>query len=136
MNKHITLPDNHTRSLSVTASVVERTLNEMENLLRSKGVDALTSKTNVSYSDEQRRHMLKKVDEMRKANEELVRTFGLRRDEHREEQVIKAALSHLWVILVDSTAKGMRGFGHLAPELGREVDARIQKLLNILKDFQ
>lgn len=136
MSKTIKLPANHHRSLSVTAETVERTLDELELVLQSKGIEHLTSKITPSYSDETRQELLAAVAEMRKANEEMVRAFDLQKHERKEARILRAAISHLWVILSDSTAKGMRGFGPLSPDLASEVNKHVHRLLDLLKQFE
>ena len=136
MSKTIKLPSNHHRSLSVTAQTVERTLDELELILRSKGIVNLTSRITASYSEETRGELLAAIAEMRNANEEMVHTFKLQRQEREEAKILRAAISHLWVILSDSTAKGMRGFGPLSPELASEVNKHVHRLLDLLKQFE
>jgi hypothetical protein len=136
VSKSIKLPPNHHRSLSVTAQTVERTLDELELILRSKGFENLTSKITASYSEETRGEILAAIAEMRKANEEMVHAFKLQKHERDEARILRAAIAHLWVILSDSTAKGMRGFGPLSPELAPEVDSYIHRLLILLKEFR
>ena len=136
MSKPIKLPANHHRSLSVTARTVEQTLDELDLILRSKGVENLTSKIAISYSEETREELLAAIAEMKKANEEMVRMFNLKKQERDEARILRASASHLWVILSDSTSQGMRGFGGLAPELAAEVDNHIHRLLMLLKKLQ
>ena len=76
------------------------------------------------------------IAEMRNANEEMVHTFKLQRQEREEAKIFRAAIAHLWVILSDSTAKGMRGFGPLSPELASEVNNHVHRLLDLLKQFE
>lgn len=136
MSKSIKLPANHHRSLSVTAETVERTLDELELILRSRGIEHLTSKITPSYSDEVRQELLAAVAKMRTANEDMVRAFELQKHERKEAKILRAAINHLWVILSDSTSKGMRGFGALSPEIASEVDRHVHRLLTVLKEFR
>lgn len=81
MSRTIKLPPNHHRGLSVTARTVERTLDELELIRRSRGVEKLTSRITASYSEETRGELLAAIAEMRKANEEMVHTFRLQKHE-------------------------------------------------------
>ena len=136
MSKTVKLPPNYLRSLSVTAQFVERTLDELEVTLRSRGIEKLTSKVTASYAEDTREKLLDAISTMRKANEEMVRTFELRKHERDEARILRASISHLWVILSDSTSRGMRGFGQISPELAAEVDQNIHRLLELLKEFE
>jgi len=132
MRKTIKLPSNQHRSLSVTAQTIEQTLDELEAILRSRGIERLTSRVRASYSDRSRQDLLDAISEMRKVNEEMVCTFQLQKTEREEARILRAAIAQLWTILVDSTSKGMRGFGNLSPELARELDRHVERLLVLL----
>jgi (p)ppGpp synthase/HD superfamily hydrolase len=136
VSKTVKLPPNHHRSLSVTAQFVERTLDELELILRSRGIDKLTSKVATSYSEETREELLAAISKMRTANEEMVRTFELQKQVRDEAKILRASIAHLWVILSDSTSKGMRGFGALSPELASEMDEYVNRLLVLLRECQ
>lgn len=136
MSKTVKLPPNHHRSLSVTAQTVEQTLDELELILRSRGAENLTSRIAVSYSEETREELLAAIAEMKKANEEMVRMFNLKKHERDEARILRASASHLWVVLSDSTSQGMRGFGGLPPDLADEVDNHIHRLLMLLKKLR
>jgi hypothetical protein len=135
MTKKPTLPENYHRSLSVTAHMVEETLDKLENILRAKRVEKLTSRVTTSYSEEERQRLLHIISKMRKVNEEFVQLFALSQTESDEAHILGASITHLWTILVDSTAKGMKGFGPLAPHLAREVDKHVDRLLAVLDEF-
>jgi hypothetical protein len=136
VRKTIKLPPNHHRSLSATAQAVERTLDQLQSILQCKGIEKLTSRVRASYSDRSRQDLLDAILEIRKANEEMVRTFELQKSERDEARIVRAAITHLWVILSDSTSKGMRGFGPLSPELASEVNKHVHRLLDLLKQFE
>jgi hypothetical protein len=136
LSKTIKLPANHHRSLSVTAQNVEQTLDELEFILRSRGAEYLTSRITATYSEVTREELLVAITKMREANEEMVRTFKLQKHERDEARILRAATSHLWVILSDSTSRGMRGFGDLPPELASEVDNHVNRLMMLLKEIR
>ncbi len=127
------IPENHRNSLSVTARTIEKSLDEMEELLSRGGVHKLTYTVHSSYTDDERQSILGTIRELRKANEEMVNDLGLKREERKEEQIIRARVTHLWTILVDSTSRGMRGFGVLPTAPARMIDQHIDRLLKILQ---
>jgi len=135
MSGRINLPPNHRRSLSATAQLVENALDELESVLGRQGREKLTSRVKVTYSNEDRDRFLRTVAAMRLANEELVRDFGLDQKESTEKQIVQSSTAYLWTILRNSTSRGMRGFGELPPDSAREVDRRINQLLNLLEQF-
>jgi hypothetical protein len=131
----IKLPDNHRRGLSVTAQMVEQTLDEMEALLRSRGNGKLTSKIESTYSENDRQRLLIAISEMRQANAEMFRELNLEPSHYTEDHIITAKNTHMWTILVDSTSQGLRGFGDLSPAMIEAVDLHIKRLLRLLKEI-
>jgi hypothetical protein len=129
------IPENHRRSLSVTARTIEKSLDEMEELLSRGDVHKLTYTVHSSYTDDERQSILEIIRELRKANEEMVNDLGLRSEERKEVQIIQARVAHLWTILVDSTSRGMKGFGVLSKDHAREVDQHVEKLLNLIQQL-
>lgn len=135
MTRKPSLPDSHHRSLSVTARSIEDTLDKLENILRSRGVQKVTSTVTTSYSDEERERLLQIIAKMRKLNEEFVQHFALSKAESDEAAILGASIAHLWTILADSSSKGMRGYGPLPPHLARELNAYVDRLLAVLDEF-
>jgi hypothetical protein len=133
--RYAVLPANHQRILSVTARTVEETVDELEPLLRSRGIERLTTKVTVSFSQKKRETLLLKLDALRKANAELVNHFELTRSIVDEEQIVSAALVNLWTILIDSTAKGTKGYGQLEPDVAAELDLYVGRLLAIIDEL-
>jgi len=129
----IRLPDNHRRSLSVTARMVEQTLEEMEELLRNRGEGRLTSKIEPTYSEPERARLLAAISEMRQANAEMFQTLSLEPSRYAEDHIITAKNAHLWTILVDSKSRRLKGLGELPADLARTVDVHVNRLLELLK---
>ncbi len=132
LTKSIQLPPDHRRILSVTARTVEDTVDELEQLLRVRGIERLTTAVKPLYSDEKRERLLASLAALRRANEELVRKFDLPRSVVAEDQIVSASLVNLWTILVDSTAKGTKGYGKLEPDVAAKLDESIGKLLAVV----
>lgn len=135
MTKRTLLPEPHLRVLSATARRVEDTLDRLETMLRSRGIKKLTSTVRSSYSDEERQRLLDSIATMRRVNEEFINACGLVKTELDEARILGAAITHLWTILVDSTSKGMRGFGPLSSPVAKEVDKHMSRLLAVLNEF-
>jgi len=124
---------NHRRTLSVTARTIEKSLDELENIILQAGKQKLTYTVRSSYSSDQRQNILGTIAELKDANEEMVKSLGLQRELKDENQILRATATHLWTILIDSTSHGMRGYGMLPQEAAREIDVHVKKLLKILQ---
>ncbi|MEX1139909.1 MAG: hypothetical protein WEF53_11255 [Bacteroidota bacterium] len=135
MGEKTKLPDNFRRGLSTTAQTVERALDEMEKILSINNEQAGIKILRV-YDDVQRRKFLNAVAEMREANIQMIKTFSLESSPRSESRMIGAKAAHLWTVLVDSTAKGLRGFGDIPEEQARQIDFHVNTLLQKLKHIK
>ena len=129
------LPENYRRGLSVTAQTVERVLDEMENVLISNDNEKVTARILKTYDAGERARLLKAIAEMREVNGRMVQNLGLEPFRRSESQILGAKAAHLWTVLVDSTAKGLRGFGELSEDHAKRIDFHINSLLQKLKDL-
>ena len=77
--------------------------------------------------------MLGAIADMRQANTEMILHLGLSSSHIREDQILNARISHMWVVLCDSTSKGLKGFGGLPPSLAQVIDDHVNELLELLK---
>ena len=129
------LPPSHRRSLSVTARIVEDSLDEIEKVLTKKERSKSSHRITDSFDETTRQKILTSVGRLRDANEEMFRTLHLEPNVFSETQIVRARLVHLWAVLRDSKAKGLKRFGELPAEAAQEVDKNIENLLTILKDL-
>lgn len=116
--------------------MIEQTLDEMEELLRDHGPDKLTLKIKRSYSEDERVRLLTIISKMRDANARMFRELNLEPSLYTEDRVISARITHMWTILVDSKARGMKGFGELSSEQATTIDAQVDALLTLLDELQ
>ncbi len=133
------LPPNHRRSLSVTANVVEESLEELERILATPGMQGASYRITPSYTAEERQVMLGLIRKVRAANAEMVGALGLEPRAVLESQILRGQLTHLWTVLVDSRSDGMKGFGKLPAPAARAVDHHVNRLLadlQALEQFQ
>ena len=129
------LPASHRRSLSVTARIVEDSLDEIEKVLTKKGGSKSSHRTTESLDEGTRQKILATVTRLREANDEMFRTLYLEPNVFSETQIVQARIVHLWTVLRDSRSKGLKRFGELAPEEAAEVDKHVDSLLGILKEI-
>jgi len=129
------LPASHRRSLSVTARIVEDSLDEIEKVLTKKERSKSSHRVTDSFDDATRVNILAVVGKLREANEEMFRSLRLEPNVLSETQIVRARIVHLWAVLRDSKSKGLRRFGELPPDTAAEVDRNVDSLLGILKEL-
>ena len=127
------LPANHRRSLSVTANMVDKTLDELEQLFSSAGVSRGILRIKETYSQEERESFLRAMRRMRRANAEMVQDLGLEPSVLLDMQIFRAKTSYLWRVLIDSQSGAMKGFGELPPDAAVAIDQHVARLLDLLK---
>lgn len=136
MNDAIIIPENHRRSLSATAQLIDQTLDELEELLRDRKKESVASHLEQSYSVEERRRLLTAIAALRSANHDVFIALHLQATLRIEAQIVRAKNAYLWTVLMDSKANGMRGFGDLTEEQATLIDTHVDKLLKLLKEIQ
>jgi hypothetical protein len=128
------LPSSHRRSLSVSARIVEDSLDEIEKVLTKKERQKSSRRVTDSLDEATRQKMLGTVAKLRESNDEMFRSLHLEPNVFSETQIVRSRIVHLWAVLRDSRSKGLRRFGELPADAAAEVDKNIDNLLGILKE--
>ena len=130
MSKKVRLSENHTRSLSSSLIVVEKSLLELETMLKMqhnsccnvlmKDVDDKTIETNISAIQEAKNYIC-----------ELAEKYGTSKDKSSLQRVINAKKTKIWEILTDTLSRKIKGYGTFPKKYSEEYDADINKLIEI-----
>ncbi len=128
------LPSSHRRSLSVTARIVEDSLDEIEKVLTKKDRQKSSHRVTDSFDEATKLKMLGTIANLRESNDEMFRSLHLEPNVFSETQIVRSRIVHLWAVLRDSKSKGLRRFGELSADAAVEVDKNIDNLLEILKE--
>lgn len=127
------LPPSHRRSLSVTARIVEDSLDEIEKVLMKRERPKSSHRVTDSLDDATRNKILETVAKLRESNEQMFRELHLEPNVFSETQIVRSRVVHLWAVLRDSRSKGLKRFGELPGDTAAEVDKHVDNLLRILK---
>ena len=128
------LSEPHRRSLSVTAKHVERTVNELIDLLSLASSSTLCEKITKSLAKDEQQKYDSLLRELQRLNEQMFHTLHLESSTMDERQIISSKLVHLWTVLEDSRSNKMRRYGALTDESAQEIDRHIQRLLDVLEN--
>lgn len=130
MSKKIHLSENHTRSLSSSLIVVEKSLLELETMLIKqnnsccdvlmKDVDDKTIETNISVIQDAKSYIC-----------ELAEKYGTSKTKSSLQRVINAKRARIWEILSEALSRNMRGYGTFPKKHAEEFDTDITKLIEI-----
>lgn len=130
MNKKIQLSDNHTRTLSSSLILVEKSLSELESILTSqdnnccnvlvKDVDDETIEKNISVIKEAKMYIC-----------ELADKYGTSKEEMSLQRFINAKKVRMWEMLTDTLSRKIKGYGPFPKKYSGEYDADVSKLIEI-----
>ncbi len=125
------LPPNHLRSVSASIYLVEKTIDELENML-TRPRQHFTYKIVNDIDDSEKEKLLQSIKQTRAFIAELMRKYGLNREVTYMSRILNARKSRMWEILGDTTSKRMKGYGHLPGETAAELDRDINKLTGLI----
>lgn len=132
MNNEKLLPENHRRSLSVTAKFIEEGLNKVEAILNGSSNHSVTHVVETSYDNKTKEKIHEIIKEIQAVNKEMFTALSLKPQITFESRVLQSQAVYLWSILVDSTAKNLSRYGSLTTEESKLVDGYVQKLLALV----
>ena len=129
------LPASHRRSLSVTARIVEDSIEEIEKVLMKKGKPRSSHHITDSLDEAEREKILSTVARLRELNDAMFHSLHLEPNVFSETQIVRSRIVHLWAVLRDSRSRGLKRFGELPPDMAVEIDRNVDNLLAILKEL-
>jgi len=132
----IEISEAHKRGITVTLTLVDRTLCEVEEWAKGRQVDSILFKEHNSLSFHQRERILSEIVRIRSVLEELRLILRLEPSVEEAESAIRSMCAGLWEHLVELKAKYLRRYGEVPPDLAECLDPRadelIQGILHIL----
>lgn len=130
MNKKIHLSENHTRTLSSSMIVVEKSLMDLENLLLQqqnsccfelvRDIDDDTIASNITAIQEAKKYICVMAEKYSTTKEKL-----------SLQRVINSKRTKIWEILTDTLSWKIKGYGMFPKKYSEEYDADINKLIEI-----
>lgn len=132
----IEISEAHKRGITVTLTLVDRTLCEVEERAKGRQVDSIFFKEHNTLSASQRERIHSEIARMRRVLEELRQILRLEASTEEAESTIRSMCAGLWEHLVELKAKYLRRYGQVPPNLAECLDPRadelIQGILHIL----
>ncbi len=129
--KKINLKPNHRRSFSSSMYLLEKLMKEIKDELSEKEpIRMQTIKQDLSEG--KKKAVLQAVSDVEQEIARLADKYQLTRQELVESHFLNSRKSKAWEILNDSLSKRMNGFGEFPPELAKEFDDDIDRLLKLV----
>ena len=130
MRKKIQLSENHTRSLSSSLIVVEKSLLELEDML-IKQSNSCCNLLMKDIDDETVKADISVIQKAKKCICELADKYGTSKENLSLQRVINAKRTKIWEILTDTLSRKIKGYGTFPKKYAEEYDADIKKLIEI-----
>jgi len=130
MSKKIHLSENHTRSLSSSLIVVEKSLLELEDMLLRKSNSCCNVLIN-DIGDETIATDISAIQEAKRYICELAEKYGTSKENLSLQRVINAKRTKIWEILTDTLSRKIKGYGTFPKKYSEEYDTDINKLIEI-----
>jgi len=130
MDRKIHLPENHTRSLSSSLIVVEKSLLELEDILQKETISCC----NILTKDVDEKIICENLTAIQEAKRyicELSEKYGTLKEELSVQRVINAKRARIWEILSDTLSKKIKGYGTFPKKYADEYDSDINKLMEL-----
>jgi len=130
MSKKIHLSENHTRTLSSSLIVVEKSLSELEDMLLKHS----NTCCNILHIDVDDRTIDNNISAIQVAKSyicELSEKYGTSKENLSLQRVINAKRTKIWEILTDTLSRKIKGYGTFPKKYSEEYDADINKLIEI-----
>ncbi len=135
-NEKVEIPDNHKRSLSVTAHHIENSVDDIEDLLTDKRHDMLTEKIIKNLNNDDRREILRLIKLVREKNEKMFSELELNENKLFEDRILRSRIGHIWTLLCDSTPEALKGYGDLSDAQAKLISVRVNDLLKTVNEIQ
>ncbi len=132
----ILLPENHRRSLSVTAKMIEEGLDEVETRLNGSNNKKITQIVESSYDQETKEKIYGIISEIKNVNKEMFNKLSLTPQTTYEIRILQAQVAYLWSILLDSTSNKLTRYGDLTREESELIDRYVLKIIGLLEKLK
>jgi len=113
----------HARALGAHFKTVEEYLRVVESWL--DGAQGIFYSAEAELSEERRQRVRALIGEVLAGLDRIRRELGLQPEEVSALGVMRAYLSELWVSLVETRGRYLRGYGQVPPDLEHYLDDRI-----------
>ncbi len=132
----VKLPPNYQRVFSSLTEIIEREAWELLQLLENPGREGEIIRTTVSFTPEERKEIMLRLETLLEENRHLFRELKAKPAIYPEKQIFNAKVTQLWTILNDSHPDKMKGYGPLKKEEKEWIGEHVNRLLEIINELK
>jgi len=132
MSEFVKLPKNQLRSVSVSMYLIEKSIDELEELIKGKN----NGYTYQVVNDLDERELNKDLSIILKVKEkiaQLSKKYELHSDVTYMSRIRNSKKSKMWEVLCDTNSKRLKGFGALTENIANEVDEDMNSLIELVE---
>ena len=126
------LSESHRSRIRITLTILDEALCKFAERAQGREVRSLLYVEENDLSHQQKEEMLADVDGIRQIIRELRDNLELQVNPHSVTKNILASCYILWVDVLESTGKHLRGFGEPPQELVNYLDPKLHRILQYL----
>ncbi|MCX7919229.1 MAG: hypothetical protein N3A72_06410 [bacterium] len=128
----MSLNENQKRSVRVTLLLLEKSLDEIDRLLREKGHVGILYRIHQTIPEEQSKIIGKAVRQIREEIKMVKDTFHLEVAQEDIRNKLRGILGIDWENLEDIKSDKLRGYGKVEPILRNTLDPHIDRIIRLI----
>ncbi len=132
MSGTVKLPKNHLRSVSVSMYLIEKSVDELQEIIQ-KGKNGNTYQVVNDLDEKELENDIKIISKVKEKIAEMSGKYSLRKDVTYMSRIRNSKKSKMWEILCDTNSKRLKGFGELPEDMAEEVDADINAIIELVE---
>lgn len=134
MDRNINLPANHLRTLSASMYMIEKSINEMENILQARS-NGFTYEIDFDVTEDDISNTMDFYKQIRDMIGKFVKKYRLDKDVTHMSRLIQAKNSRIWQILCDTNSNRLKGYGVLPEKIADELDDDVSSILQLIEEL-
>lgn len=128
------IPRNHKIRLSVSMQVLEDTISDVEEVIKSANQGKAMTETVNNLSPREKALILKRIEEIKELINCVAQNLGLEKRKEETRSRILGAMSIQQVNLEEIKSKRLHGYGEFPDELREFLDSQVDKMMNLVDE--
>ena len=126
---------NHKARLSVSMQVLEDTISDVEEIIRSANRNKTMTETVNNLSHWEKALILKRIREIKGLINHIAQNLGLEKRKEETRSLILGTITIQQVNLEEIKSKRLRGYGEVPGELREFLDPQVDKMMNLVDEI-
>jgi hypothetical protein len=129
------IPRNHKARLSVSMQMLDVTISELEQVIRSANREKAMTEIVDNLSSWEKVSILERIEEIKELINYIAPKLGLEKRKEETRSRILGAMTIQQVNLEEIKSKKLRGYGEVPGELREFLDPKVDKMINLVHEI-